>query len=116
MEGQIFVRCRKEDVALIEEIKDEAIEHYKNMVITEVVRFKGRSADEIPCNIIIDEKYLESIETNEATGSLGGFKLFAKKGRIVCSQTIDDRIDLCFQAAIPAIRYMLFPSMRSQAK
>lgn len=39
-------------------------------------------------------------------------KLFAKKGRIVCSQTIDDRIELCFQAAIPTIRHMLFPSMR----
>jgi len=85
---------------------------YKNMIINEVLRFKGKSADDIPCTIIIDTKYLESIDDNEVTGSLGGFKLFAKKGRIVCSQTIDDRIDLCFQAAIPAIRYMLFPSMR----
>lgn len=85
---------------------------YKKMVIKEVIRFHGKKEDDIPCNIIIDGKYLESVEDNEATGCLGGFKLYAKKGRIVCSQTIDDRIDLCFQAAIPAIRYMLFPSMR----
>ena len=112
MEGQIFIRCREEDVSIIESIKDEAVDAYKNMIINEVVKFKGKSVSDIPCNIVIDSKYLESIENNEATGSLGGFKMFAKKGRIVCSQTIDDRIDLCFQAAIPAIRYMLFPSMR----
>ena len=114
MEGQIFIRCRKEDVSIIEGIQKEAISTYKNMIIDEVVKFKGKSVDDIPCNIIIDTKYLESIEDNEATGSIGGFKLYAKKGRIVCSQTIDDRINLCFQAAIPAIRYMLFPSMRTQ--
>jgi vacuolar-type H+-ATPase subunit E/Vma4 len=84
------------------------------MIIDQVIRFKGKTADDIPCNIIIDGKYLESVKKNEATGCIGGFKLYAKKGRIVCSQTIDDRIDLCFQAAIPAIRYMLFPSMRTE--
>ena len=81
---------------MIESITDEAIKTYKDMLINEVVRFKGKSASDIPCNIIIDGKYLESIEDNEANGCLGGFKLYAKKGRIVCSQTIDDRIDLCF--------------------
>jgi hypothetical protein len=87
------------------------------MVISQVSRFKGKSAEDIPCNIIIDGKYLESIEDKGAqNGCLGGFKLYAKKGRIVCSQTLDDRIDLCFQAAIPAIRFMLFPSMRAPAK
>jgi hypothetical protein len=116
MEGQIYIRCRKADVAIIESVQEEAISTYKKMLINEVIRFQGKSADDIPCTLIIDTKYLESIEDNEATGSLGGFKMFAKKGRIVCSQTIDDRIDLCFQAAIPAIRYMLFPSMRDQKK
>ena len=68
--------------------------------------------DEIPCTLTVDTTYLESVEDNEVSGIIGGFKIYAKKGRIVCSQTIDDRIDLCFQAAIPAIRHMLFPSMR----
>lgn len=116
MEGQIFIRCREADKAIIESVKDEAVSTYRNMIINDVIRFKGKSAEDIPCNIIIDSKFLESIEDNENSGSLGGFKLFAKKGRIVCSQTIDDRIDLCFQAAIPAIRYMLFPSMRAAEK
>lgn len=77
-------------------MKEEAVKHYKNMIVTQVKRFKGTNPADIPCNIIIDDKYLQSIEENENTGCLGGFKLFAKKGRIVCSQTIDDRIELCF--------------------
>lgn len=116
MEGQIFIRCREADVSIIESIQDEAVSEYRNMVVTQVKKFEGMNPEDIPCQIIIDQNYLESIEDNELTGSLGGFKLFAKKGRIVCSQTIDDRIDLCFQAAIPAIRYDLFPSMRRPEK
>ena len=112
MEGQIFIRCREADVEMIQEVQDEAVQQYREMIVSQVKRFEGKDPEDIPCNIIIDSKYLESIEDNEASGCLGGFKLYAKKGRIVCSQTLDDRIDLCFQAAIPAIRYMLFPSMR----
>lgn len=85
MEGQVFIRCRKEDVEIINAVKDEAVATYRKMIISQVLRFQGKSEDEIPCNIIMDTKYLESIEDNEASGSLGGFKLFAKKGRIVCS-------------------------------
>ena len=112
MEGQVFIRCRESDVKIIESIQDEAIKEYRNLIVTQVKRFEGKSPEDIPCQIIIDGKRLDSIEDNEMSGSVGGFKLFAKKGRIVCSQTIDDRIELCFQAAIPAIRYMLFPSLR----
>ena len=85
MEGQIFIRCRESDVSIIEEIQEEAVATYKEMIVSQVVKFQGKSADDIPCNIIIDSKYLESIEDNETTGCLGGFKLFAKKGRIVLS-------------------------------
>jgi len=34
------------------------------MVIKEVVKFHGKTKDDIPCKIIIDGKYLESIEDN----------------------------------------------------
>ena len=85
MEGQVFIRCRKDDQAVIESVIDEAVNTYREMLISQVVRFKGRSADEIPCNIIFDTKYLESHDDNQTTGSIGGFKMYAKKGRIVCS-------------------------------
>ena len=116
MEAQLFIRCRESDVDLIKEVMPSAIKTYKELIVKEVKRFQGMNPDEIPCNIIIDKTYLDSVEDNESNGIIGGFKMYAKKGRIVCSQTIDDRIDLCFQAAIPAIRHMLFPSMRKESK
>lgn len=115
MEGQIFIRCRESDVKVFESIQNEAVAEYRNLVTSKVKRFEGKNPKDIPCEIIIDGKRLESIEDSD-TGIIGGFVLYAKKGRIVCSQTIDDRIELVFQNAIPAIRHMLFPSMRRPVK
>ena len=116
MEAKLFIRCRASDVDLIKQVMPGAIKKYRELIVKEVKRFEGMNPDDIPCDIEIDKTHLESVEDNEANGIIGGFKMYAKKGRIVCSQTIDDRIDLCFQAAIPAIRHMLFPSMRKENK
>jgi len=114
MEGQLHLRCREADKPLIEAVRGEAINEYRKLLVDNVKNFKGKDPASIPIQIDIDTKYLDSIEDNEQFGCIGGFKLYAKRGRIVCSQTLDDRIELCFQAAIPAIRYMLFPSMRKK--
>ena len=85
------------------------------MVVDQVKIFEGKSPDDIPCKISIDTaKYLPSADDDEKSGCIGGFKMLVKRGKIVLSQTVDERIALCFQAAIPAIRYMLFPSMRKK--
>ena len=86
MEGQLFIRCRECDVDLIEEVKEDAISEYREMIVSQVKRFEGKDPEDIPCNLVIDtNRYLENIDDNEVTGCLGGFKLFAKRGRIVCS-------------------------------
>ena len=116
IEPTIYIRLREADQELFEEIQEEAVSDYRNKMVSEVKRFEGKDPEDLPCNIIIDTKFLESIEDNELAGCLGGFKLFAKKGRIVCSQTLDDRIDLAFGVAVPLIRFKLFPSMRKAEK
>ena len=55
------------------------------MIVSQVKAFSGKSADDIKCKIVIDGKHLDDIDDNEQTGIIGGFKLYAKKGRIVCS-------------------------------
>jgi hypothetical protein len=55
------------------------------MIVEQVKVFEGKKPTDIPCNIIIDGKHLDDVEENETTGIIGGFKLYAKKGRIVCS-------------------------------
>jgi hypothetical protein len=42
MEGQVYIRCRKVDVPIFEEIKDEAIQIYREKIVKEVLRFKGK--------------------------------------------------------------------------
>ena len=85
MEGQVYIRCRKVDVPVFEEIKDEAVQTYREMIVSQVLRFKGKQPSDIPCQVIMDTRFLENIDDNETTGCIGGFKIFAKKGRIVCS-------------------------------
>ncbi len=46
-------------------MKEEAVKQYKNMIVAQVKRFKGVNPSDIQCNIIIDGKYLQSIEENE---------------------------------------------------
>lgn len=112
-EANILIRCRQEDVEIIQEVQDEVIEQYRDMIVSQVKMFEGKDPSEIPCNIMIDENnFLEGSDENAEQGCLGGFKMLAKKGKIVLTQTVDSRIELCFQAAIPAIRHLLFPSMR----
>lgn len=85
MEGNLFIRCRQSDVSLIQEVQPAAIKKYRELMVSEVKRFQGMNPTEIPCNIVIDKTYLEAVEDNAANGVIGGFKMYAKKGKIVCS-------------------------------
>ena len=67
--------------------------------------------NEPPLNIEIDpKKYLpEYNPDNPGNSCSGGIKLHARKGRIVCSNTLDDRLNLRYQETTPQIRRLLFP-------
>jgi hypothetical protein len=45
---------------------------------------------------------------------MGGLLTHARKGRIVCSNTLDERLALCYQEAIPDVRRILFPSFKKK--
>jgi vacuolar-type H+-ATPase subunit E/Vma4 len=61
----------------------------------EVKAFKNR---DVPCKVLIDAtKYLSVYNEQEGVDScMGGIVMHAKKGRIVCSNTLDDRLALCY--------------------
>lgn len=75
----------------------------------EVKVFKDR---EVPCHVKIDDsKYLPEYDENDTSEScMGGILLHTRKGKIVCSNTLDERLHLCYQEATPDIRKFLFPS------
>lgn len=67
-----------------------------------VAMLKGK---EPPLNLEIDEKhYLPEYDPeNQGNSCLGGVKLYARKGRIVSSNTLDERLQMAYLANISRI-------------
>lgn len=109
MEPEVFLRCRKSDETLVQSVLEQAVKEYQVLMSKEVKMLKGR---EPPCKLSLDEgKYLPEYNENEASEScIGGILAHCKKGRILCSNTFDARLALCYAEAIPDIRRILFPS------
>ena|SRR6056300_2081913 len=112
IEPSILIRCRESDVDVIESVKEDAIATYKELMLSQVKALEGK--DDIPAKLTIDTKHYlpEWNPENPEHSCLGGFVMLAKKNRIVCSQTLDDRIEMVYQQAIPQIRTTLFPSLK----
>lgn len=113
MEPEVYIRCKKEDEDIVKSVIDSAVTEYKTLMKKEVKFFKDK---EVPCKVQIDaSKYLPLYNEQEGTEScMGGIVMHAKKGRIVCSNTLDDRLQLCYQEAIPDVRRILFPSFKKK--
>jgi len=81
----------------------------------EVKRFENK---DVNCKVLTDKtRYLPEYDADEKSEScMGGIVLHCRKGRIVCSNTLDERLNLCYQEAIPDIRSLLFPSFKQENK
>ena len=94
---------------------DQAADEYKKLMKKEVKLFQDR---DVPLKLHLETtKFLPEFEDNEGAEScMGGIMLHAKKGRIVCSNTLDERLQLVYQEAIPEIRKTLFPSFKKKSQ
>lgn len=113
MEAEVNIRCRKSDYDLVKSVVDSATEEYKKLMKKEVKAFKDR---DVPIKVVLDQgKHLPEYDENEGAEScMGGLVLHCKKGRIVCSNTLDDRLQLVYQESIPEVRRILFPSFKKK--
>jgi len=99
MEKEVQIRCRKEDVEYIEPILGEAGQMFKDII-------KKETNVDFPINLVLDKNnYLEN------TTKIGGIILAAFRGKILCTNTIDNRLDLTFAESIPDLRRILFPDL-----
>ena len=114
IEAKVTLRCRQSDVDVLSSIVDEAVQEYKTSMLEQVAALEGK--DDIPCVVTVDDAhFLPEFNAQDPTNScLGGFVMYARKNRIVCSQTLDDRLAMTFQQSIPAMRASLFPSLTKQ--
>ena len=112
MEPEVHIRCRRSDHALVEKVLTQAVDEYKALMKREVPRLKDK---EIPLTLILDSKkflpeFNEKSE-NPLDSCMGGILMHARMGRIVCTNTLDERLQLVNQEAIPLLREQLFPCL-----
>ena len=90
------LRVRKSDKAIVESIIEPAVKEYKKKMLSEVKALEDKK--DIPCVVNVDpDNFLpEWNEKDQKASCLGGFIIYCKKNRIVCSQTLDDRMSLVY--------------------
>ena len=100
IEAELVLKVREEDISLVEGLLGECEEEYSTIM------HRATKRDEYKTSLrVLKDKFL----TPEERGSCGGVILYAHKFRIVCSNTLEERLELSFEMALPKIRQVLFP-------
>eukprot|EP00830_Metopus_es_P003302 TRINITY_DN13109_c0_g1_i1.p1 TRINITY_DN13109_c0_g1~~TRINITY_DN13109_c0_g1_i1.p1 ORF type:complete len:299 (-),score=98.79 TRINITY_DN13109_c0_g1_i1:61-855(-) len=114
MEVNVSLRCRKSDLEYVKEVLEDAGKIYIEKITTEIEKLKGK---DIKCKLTVDEAHFLpelNIENPGLPSCMGGIQLRAQKDRIVCNNTLDERLELCYQEALPEIRSLLFPKQHQR--
>ena len=99
LEENLELMVREDEVSLVEAMLDECSQEFTDIMKRETTR-------DYSCSLtVIQDKFL----TIENGGRCGGVILFAHGRRIVCSNTLEDRLNQMFEAELPKIRKGLFP-------
>lgn len=89
LEPKAKIRCKRDDLELVKEVRDSSLKEYKE-----------RSNND--CDLQIDtENYL-------SPECAGGLELTAKSGTIKVTNTLESRLDLLSRQMLPEIRESLF--------
>ena len=99
-EPAVLLRCRKDDVHLVESILEAAAQEY------------AEKRDVHAPEILVDHTvYLPPAPTHHnphVNSCSGGVVLASRDGKIVCENTLDARLDVVFRKKLPEIRRRLF--------
>jgi len=105
LEKEVTIQCRKEDLALVEQELPKAMEMFQSNME------KNCNGIKPTCVATLDkENFLAAAPKEGQSGAscAGGVVLSAREGQIVCRNTLDQRLDLAFNALKPNIRGALF--------
>jgi len=102
-ENKVVLQCRSEDVAIVKAQIAAAIKFYQDFVTQQ-------TGVAVKCQIDLSNEYLPPAPSAQRKGvsCCGGVVLSARNGAIICKNTLDSRLDLCFDNLIPQIRGILF--------
>jgi V-type H+-transporting ATPase subunit E len=90
-EAEVSILCRKADVAEVKAVISEATSFYQQKKNRQVVA-------------VVDTEHFLSPE------SFGGVVLSAHKGKIMCINTLEQRLQLAYEQRLPEVRAHLFGS------
>ncbi|KAK8938909.1 V-type proton ATPase subunit E [Platanthera zijinensis] len=99
-EPAVLLRCREEDLELVDAILDTAKDEYAEKA--------GVHSPEI---IVDNDVYLPSAPSHDHTHEKfcsGGVVLASRDGKIVYENTLDARLDVVFRKKLPEIRKLLY--------
>ena len=109
LENEVLIKARKEDQELVRSLIPECEQEFKEIMAREA----GESDIEYHSALrLIEGEYL----TQEEGGDCGGVVLYNPNRKIVCSNTIKSRLDLCFEELLPHIRKILFPKKKEDTR
>jgi V-type H+-transporting ATPase subunit E len=97
LEPEVSVLCRKEDVAIVKSVLEDAQKKYSSEIKTQT---NGASKS----------VKLSIEESRPLVGKIGGVVLQTQGGAIRVDNTLDTRLDLLVEKDKPTIRKILFPS------
>jgi V-type H+-transporting ATPase subunit E len=104
MENNVTVRCRKEDLQVVQaQLKPAAALYQETALASAGVR--------VNVEVVVDkEEFLPPGPTPGHVGPTcsGGVLLMAREGKIKCTNTLDDRLELAFGKSLPDVRGILF--------
>ncbi|KAK1376345.1 V-type proton ATPase subunit E [Heracleum sosnowskyi] len=98
-EPAVLLRCRKEDIGVVENVLGSAVEEY------------ARKANVHEPEVIIDRVHLPGPPSSHhahGPSCSGGIVMASRDGKIVIENTLDARLEVVFRKKLPEIRKKLF--------
>lgn len=99
LEKELLLKCKRDDLQLFRELIPECEREFVEIMAREVNQNEG---DEVRVEYRTKLTLVETDFLNSETGGkCGGVVLTSLDKRIVCDNTLDSRLNLCFEELLP---------------
>ena len=106
-EPKVFVCWKESDEEMIKEVIDEAAEEYKEKMAKEVVELNGEVPD---FELHLDSSFrLPPYDKENPHSCIGGVVLHALDGKIAVRNTLEERLETCYQDSQGTLRKIMYP-------
>lgn len=102
LEPKVLVKCREKDLSFMKDIAQEAQDDY-NKLMQEQTKTDNYTTEVV----VLEDSF---IDADSIDGKCGGVIMMNEEQTIVCSNTLENRLHLCYEESLPTLRHDLFPT------